>query len=296
MLPGAFVTGCNVRRMAVQGVDAFAFARSLLFVPGDRPERVEKAIRSDADAVIIDLEDAVVPAAKPAARGQAADLLASREPARPVAVRVNGAGTEWFEDDVAAAASAGADVIVLPKAEPELLETLPAACPPVLALVESAEGLAGAERLARHPLVVRLVLGPVDLALELGLARRRDGLELLVPRSALVLASALAGRPPPVDGPWVELDDEQGLRDEASLARSLGFGGKLCLHPRQLGAVNEAFSPSEDEVRRAAELVSAFDAAAAEGTGVVSVGGTMVDRPVVEQARRLLERVGHDRT
>lgn len=253
-----------------------ADARSFLFVPGDRPDRFAKAAAAGADVVVLDLEDAVAPAAKEAARAHVVAWLAEGHTA---VVRVNAAGTPWHADDVAAVRDAAA--VMVPKAEwPSDLDGLPS----VLPLVETARGIAAATDLCGVATVVRPVFGSIDLAAELGV----DPLSrtaLLHARSALVLAAAAAGCAPPVDGVTMALSDVDAVRDDTRHAVELGFTGKLCVHPRQVPVVHEAFRPSEDEIAWARTVLTA-------GDGVTAVGGQMVDRPVSLRAERLLRRAG----
>jgi citrate lyase beta subunit len=263
-------------------------ARSLLFVPGNDERKLEKALAAGADAVIADLEDAVPPAEKPAARSLVGRVLADSETSSIVAVRVNGVGTPFWEDDLRAAAGLELDALVLPKAVPEAVDALGRDGPPLVAIVETARGLRSAYETAASPRVAALMLGAVDLGLELGLEPRPDGLEVLFARSQLVLDSAAAGSRPPFDLVHVDTRDHEGLEAECRLARSLGFRGKACIHPGQVEIVNRVFSPSEDEVARARRVVEAYDRAAEEGRGAVGLDGEMVDLPVVERARRVL--------
>lgn len=263
-------------------------ARSFLFAPASDERKLAKALDAGADAVIADLEDAVVAAEKERARGVATSLL--REPRADVLrlVRVNAVGTPWFADDLAAARELELDGIVLPKATPDAAPPLAGLGAPVVAIVETAAGVRLAYELAVVPEVACLMLGAVDLGLELGLEPRPDGLELLYARSNLVVASAAAGLRAPLDQVWVDVRDGEGLRRDCALGRSLGFRGKACVHPAQVPVVNEAYAPSQDELGRAQEVVDAYERAAAEGAGAVALDGEMIDLPVVERARQLL--------
>ncbi|WP_030608554.1 HpcH/HpaI aldolase/citrate lyase family protein [Streptomyces sclerotialus] len=256
-----------------------AAARSLLFVPGHRSDRYAKAAAAGADGVVVDLEDAVAPDAKDAARDAVAEWLAGG--ARAV-VRINAPGTEWYAADLAMAAAHGAPVM-LPKAEdPAALESAAARTGggPLLALVETAAGVENAAALCRVPGVVRAAFGSIDLAAQLGVDPD-DRPALAYARSRLVCASAAAGLAPPLDGVTTGLAADGPPASDVAYARRLGFGGKLCIHPRQLGAVHEGFTPS------AAEREWAHRVLAAEGP-VAVVDGRMVDRPVLERARRIL--------
>jgi citrate lyase subunit beta/citryl-CoA lyase len=258
--------------------------RSYLFVPGNRPERYAKACASGADAVIIDLEDAVPPAEKASAR---AALSAWLSAASPVLVRINAAETEWFRDDLALCSRSGVAGIILPKAarlsdiqhlvEHANVDTA------VLPLIESAQGFSDALALARAPQVQRLIFGSLDIQLDLGMSAEEE--ELLYFRTHLALVSRLAGIESPVDGVTTAIDDPNRLREDTLRAKRLGFGGKLCIHPRQVALVNECFAPTAEEIAWATRVVEA--AAAARGAAI-SLDGKMVDRPVIARAEAVL--------
>jgi citrate lyase subunit beta/citryl-CoA lyase len=203
-------------------------------------------------------------------------------------VRVNGADTEWFEDDLALAAGLELAALILPKATPTAVAALGAGGPPVIAIIETAQGLRLAYETACAPRVQALVIGAVDLGAELGLEPRVDGLEILHARSRVVVDSAAAGLRPPFDIVHLDIHDDVGLEAECAFARSLGFRGKVCIHPQQVPIVNRAFAPGERELAWARRVVEAFDAS---GEGVLAVNGEMIDLPVVERARRVLEEV-----
>jgi citrate lyase beta subunit len=262
-------------------------ARSFLFAPGSDERKLSRALEAGADAVIADLEDAVLEAEKPRARELVASLLAAPAPCLRL-VRVNGVGGRWFADDLAAVAELELDGIVLPKATPEAVAAAAEGGSPVVAIVETAAGLKGVHDVAGAPGVAALVLGAVDLGLALGLEPRPDGLELLFARSSVVLASAAAGLRGPVDQVWLDVRDDAGLERDCALGRSLGFRGKACIHPAQVPLVNEAFAPAESELRRAREVVAAYEQAAAAGRGAVALDGELIDLPVVERARQVL--------
>jgi citrate lyase subunit beta/citryl-CoA lyase len=203
-------------------------------------------------------------------------------------VRVNGADTAWFDDDLALVGELEPDAIVLPKATPDAVEALGADGPPVIAIVETAAGVRATYETAKSPRVVALLLGAVDLGAELGLEPRADGLEIVYARSRLVVDSAAAGIRPPFDIVHVDVADDAGLEAECRLARSLGFRGKACIHPRQLDVVHRVFAPSDAEVEWAQRVVSEYERESGEGRGVFALNGAMVDAPVVERARRIL--------
>jgi citrate lyase subunit beta/citryl-CoA lyase len=256
--------------------------RSLLFAPGDDARKLTKAISAGAGYAVADLEDAVAEPQKTAARETVAAALAARGSAR-CAVRVNELGGPYATQDLLVAAAA--DAIVVPKARAASLRELdPRALPPIIAIIETAAGLQESAEIARVPGVACLLLGAVDLGVELRLEPRRDGLELLFARSKLVMDSAAAGIGAPIDVVHVDLAAPEALRAECELARSLGFGGKACIHPSQIEHVEAAFAPTDAQVKRAERIVRDFEAALAQGAGVVAVDGEMVDRPVYERA------------
>lgn len=271
-----------------------ATARSFLFVPGNDERRVRKAFETEADAVIVDLEDAVAAAEKLEARTVAGSLLGDIATRSLRLVRINGADTELFHGDLEAAVDAHVDGVVLPKAAPGAVEAMGELEVPVVAIVETARGLRDVSATAGDERVVALVLGAVDLGLELGLEPRADGQELLLARSTLVVESAAAGLRAPIDQVWTNVKDLEGLRSDCDLARSLGFRGKACVHPTHVDVINGAFSPSGAELERARRVVEAYEHAASDGRGAVALDGEMIDLPVVERARQLLnDAKGH---
>ncbi|MDP3746549.1 MAG: CoA ester lyase [Phenylobacterium sp.] len=249
---------------------------SPLFVPGDRPERFAKAARSGADAIIIDLEDAVSPDRKDLARASLTAAFTSL----PVYVRINGAQTPWRDLDLAAVQANAFAGVILPKAEADGFARLPSGLR-VVALIESAAGLASAREIARHPQVERLAFGSIDYCADLGCAHTQTA--LLAARCEIVLASRLAGIAPPLDGVTLALDDGALARHDACHAVDLGFGGKLCIHPRQVAFVREGFAPSADDIAWARRIVSTNDA-------VGKIAGEMVDPPVRLRAEQVLRR------
>jgi citrate lyase subunit beta / citryl-CoA lyase len=258
--------------------------RSFLFVPATRPDRVDKALNGDADVVIVDLEDAVGPADKASARA----ALGSWTSTRPYLLRINAIGSPFHDDDVRAVESlARVAGVVLPKAEhtDEVRAVLGRLSSQVElhALVESAVGLLRASDIARSG-VERLMFGSADYLADLGVVASRD--VLAFPRSCLVVASAAAGLPPPVDGPTLAFDDPTTTEADALDAKALGLGGKLCIHPTQLEPVNRVFAPSPDELTWARRVV---ERAAAGDGGAFALDGAMIDEPVLRRARRILD-------
>lgn len=287
--------------------------RSLLFAPGNHPRRVEKAFSLGADAVILDLEDACAVAEKAATRPVVVEAL--RRPRDCLGyVRINALSTEYAYDDLLTVVTHGVDGIIVPKIEtPDELRTvewlvcqlerdrgLAAGAFDVIPILESGAGFAAVQAIARSGTRVRrLAFGAGDFTLDLGLAWTRDETELLPYRSAVVLASRAAGLEPPVDTVWIDLRDQEGFRMSAHRARGLGFQGKLCIHPDQVGPTNEAFTPTEAEVERARRVIQAFKEAEARGSASFQLDGQFVDYPIVYQARRVLaamEKVAARRT
>lgn len=264
--------------------DIVAGLATLLFVPADRPERYAKAASAGADGIIIDLEDAVAPENKDMAR---ASIASSLPDGCPVLVRLNAAGTAWHKEDVAALAGLGIAGVILPKAEQaETVASLARdlAGPVVVPLIETAIGLANARAIARAQGAARLAFGSIDYAADLGCAHEREA--LLAVRAELVLASRLAGVPAPIDGVTEVIDNAELIEDDARHARRLGFGGKLCIHPRQVTPAGLGLKPSDAEIDWARAVL------ASGSGGAEKVGGAMVDAPVRARARALLARAG----
>jgi citrate lyase subunit beta/citryl-CoA lyase len=265
--------------------------RSYLFVPGNRSERFDKACSFGADVVLIDLEDAVAAVDKAAARRATAEWLTSGSVAY---LRINGADTDAFQDDLLLLRLPGVQGVMLAKAEePDQVAAIRRAAPtlPVIPLIESARGLSNVNQIAAATGVVRLAFGSVDFQLDLRITGDRE--ELLMARSQLVLASRVAALLPPVDGVTLALDDTEALSRDVVYARRLGFGGKLAVHPRQVAVINDGFSPSLAELEWARRVVTAASDA---GDNALKLEGKLVDRPVIERARALLrnaERSSH---
>ena len=288
--------------------------RTLLFVPADRPERIPKALSSNADAVVIDFEDGVLAAGKLAARTTLKSVLVAASPPRTeIMVRVNGTDTPWFQDDVAALCESEVaetvESVVLPKCHgPEAVAALDAeltaaeATVPTLkrmrivATIESAAGvLASAEVASASRRVRALLFGAADLSAELGIAATPCGEEFAYARSHVVLAAASRGIVA-LDGPYLHLDDDDGLATSVAEAARLGFAGKAAIHPAQLPVIDVGFGPREDELKRAASIVRVFESMQAEdGPGAVRLDdGSVVDYPVYHRAKRLLDDADPD--
>lgn len=305
------------------GAPNIGLLRSLLFMPGSQERMMAKTPGVTADAVIWDLEDAVAPQDKDAARnlvrrmlgelgyssgaGPAGPVQTATSPSAPgspapIFVRVNAVSTGQTEVDLETVVGPGLAGIMLPKCESssevagvcrtigwlEAERGLAEGSVAILALVETALGIVKAYEVASaSPRVQALCLGAEDLTRDMGVSRSRDGLEIVHARGAAVLAAAAAGVQA-VDTVYVDLDDAAGLERECALARRFGFGGKLAIHPKQVETMNRAFSPTEAEVDYARRVVTAFQGVAAAPKGVVVVDGKMVDRPVVERALKIL--------
>lgn len=261
-------------------------ARSILFVPGDRAERFDKARASGADMVVVDLEDAVLPEKKVAARDAVQGALAAT-PAPCFIVRVNSRATDWHDDDVRAVAGLpGLAGLMLPKAEsPEDFAAMHAAvgaAVPLFALVETVRGIINLPQLCTAPGLARLAFGTVDFQVDAGIDG--DGVELDAVRTALVLNSKFAGLQAPVDGVSTNLSDDVALAADAVRSRRFGFGGKLCVHPRQVEPVNAAFAPTAAEIESAERVLAALTGS----HGAVAVDGKLIDKPIVDRARLVL--------
>ncbi len=284
--------------------DRSAPARSFLYAPGSSPRILAKVRDAGADAVVLDLEDAVAPVHKVDARRAVVAYLDAQVavPGPPMHVRVNGGRFGFDQDDVAAIVRPGLAAIRVPSCEQprtlRLLDTiltnleaergLPAGAIAVHALIESARGVAAASELAAQPRVEHLCFGATDFLADIRAQGEPHGEATLFARSQLVLASRVAGIGPPVDSVHTQLDDEVGLREGARLARRLGFGSKSVIHPRQLAVVHEVFTSSDDEVAWARRVLAAAEAAGREGRAALTVDGGFVDPAVVGRAESVL--------
>ncbi|MHA6195345.1 HpcH/HpaI aldolase/citrate lyase family protein [Pseudomonas wadenswilerensis] len=265
-------------------------ARTFLFVPANRPERIGKALATGADVIIVDLEDAVAPAEKPAARLALLDWL-DANPQERVTVRINAADTEWHEEDLQTCRHPGIAGVMLPKADSavQVEHVHDASGKPVLCIVETALGIDTLAHVAEAQGCVRLAFGKLDLAVELDLVPDESDPEELVflPwRAMLVLASQRAGLPAPIDGVFTAIGDEQGLARYARRARQHGFSGQLLIHPSQVTTAAAAFTPSAVDIAWARSVTRLAEAA---GGGVVVLDGRMVDAPVMARAQRILD-------
>lgn len=261
--------------------------RSLLFVPGARPDRFQKAVDAGADLTCIDLEDAVPPGGKADARQATLDYLRELEGReRPVGLRVNGFDTEWIADDLAALKDAqGVDFVMMPK--PIALSDLDRLREAfgqdrIIVVMETARSLGMAEAIADHPAVCGAIYGAIDLAGEIGCDLSWEA--HLYGRSRCAAAFG-AARKVLFDVPYLDVKDPEGLKAETLRAKILGIHARAAIHPAQLGPIHEALAPTDAEVAKAKRVIEAFEAA--EG-GVALLDGKMIELPVIKAARRVL--------
>lgn len=276
--------------------------RSLLFAPGNHARRVEKALTLDADVVILDLEDAVAIAEKSATREKV--VAAFQAPRRALGyVRVNAFDTPFCFEDLQAVVTPGVDGILLPKVESpaqlvavdwvvgalERSRGLPEGGIDIVPIVETGRGVSGLRDIAGSGTRVRrLSFGAGDYTLDVGMTWTLDERELDHVRTALAVESRAAGLEPPIDTVFIYLREAHALRRSTESARNLGFQGKLCIHPDQIGPINEAFTPSDDDIALAQRYVAAFDEAESRGSVSIQVDGYFIDYPIVEKARRTI--------
>lgn len=282
--------------------------RSWMFVPGNRERYIEKANSSGADAILLDIEDGVLPKDKPQARHMIAAALRADGSGPCRYVRLNALSTPWLEPDLEAVVGPGLEGVCLTKVAgpqdihdlasrieaPERRQGLEAGRIRILAAVESARGLVNAVAIAdAHPRVVGLMFGAEDYALDLGLGARREkeAAELLYARSCIVNAAA-AAHILSIDGVFPNLEDDAGLLADVRQARRLGFTSKSTFNPRQIAVINQVFSPQPDEIEYARKIAAGFREAEARGDASVAVGGQLVDRPIVLRALKILDIVG----
>lgn len=281
--------------------------RAILFVPGNDERKLGKAGTTGADLVVIDLEDAVAEAEKTRARATAGQAVGRISRAAAVAVRVNALETGRLQDDISAVAQAGLSAIVVPKVQ--ALDSLEAADEALakfegdgrpargkaalIALLETPLGIARCEEilLGAPERTVTAMFGVADFSAALGIEPTEDGAELLYARGRLVVATRAAGMAAPIDGPYLRIDDTEGLLQDSRRSRALGFQGRVALHPSQVMPINQAFSElSSEQLAVATAIVEAFEAAEAGGSASIRVAGRFVDYPVYEQARAKIRR------
>ncbi|MTD99138.1 CoA ester lyase [Paracoccus sp. YIM 132242] len=266
--------------------------RSVLYIPAANARAMEKAQTLPADAIIFDLEDAVAPGEKVAARDALAAALANDYGARARIVRINGLATEWGAEDARFCATLPADAVLIPKVDSAAaLDQVAALIPdtPLWAMMETPLGMLNAAAIAAHPRLEGMVMGTNDLAKELNSRFRPDRLPMQAGLGLCLLAAKAYGKVI-VDGVFNAFKDEDGLRAECEQGRDMGFDGKTLIHPAQLAVANAAFAPTEAEIDLARRQIDAFQAAAAEGKGVAVVDGKIVENLHVETARKTLDR------
>jgi citrate lyase subunit beta / citryl-CoA lyase len=285
--------------------------RTWMFVPGDRPRMIEKAIGLGAlDALILDLEDSVILQQKPVARSNVAEALDGASTGPAIYVRINASDQVDMADELGAVVRSGLAGLMLPKVqspkciedlEPMLLEmeehaNMEAGSVGIVATIESARGIIHAPAIAEaSPRMTALMLGSEDLALDLGITSGTDGCpdDMVYARSATVVAAASAGLQS-IDRIVPNIEDGARQERDARQGRGLGFTGKAVIHPRQIDIVRRCFVPSDAEIAHARRVIDVYDEAESSGSGAVSLDGQLVDRPIAEQARRLLNEAGRD--
>ena len=259
-----------------------------LFVPANHPMRFAKAAASGADAIIIDLEDAVPADEKAEARDSLPQAILGLDV--PVYVRINSFETPWFAQDVAICSAANIAGIMLPKTQDAIsiaqIQKLANHPLPVIAQIETAIGVANLQDISTSEHLVQLAFGSIDYALDLNCSESRDA--LLLARSQLVFYSRLANLAAPLDGVTTSLDDADLLKDDSLYASSLGFGGKLAIHPKQIAVIKEAFAPTAPQIKWAKQVLKAAEAA---NGAAVRLNGQMIDQPVIARASRILKTI-----
>lgn len=271
--------------------------QTLLFVPANRPERFDKALASGADAIIIDLEDAVPAAEKDAASTALSNWLET-QPADSVLIRINGTGSPWFSQDITLCRSHAVAAIIVPKADDPvaLTELAHLSDKPLLPFIESALAFTRLDAIASAPNVARLLFGKLDLALDLGMdypppaGEPLDEAAFLYARSQLVMCSRVHGLGAPIDAIYTAIHDEKGLTDYARQGMRLGFSGFLLIHPAQVTPAQKALAPTTAQILWAKHVLAAE---VREKGAVVAVSGNMVDLPVMARAKRIMELVQH---
>jgi len=284
--------------------------RTVLFVPGNRPDRVDKAIQTEADMVAIDLEDAVPLAEKTLARVEVKEKI-KQHAGRAVMVRVNSLDTTLTAGDLAEVLAPRLAAVMLPKVqrpedvqrmhtlmcEQETARGIPVGSVGLVSLLESALAVENAFGIASakmsHSRPHRMAFGAADFTVDMQVAMSTSGEELNYPRARIAVACRAAGIAAPLDSPFmVDLKDMDALRADTLRAKHLGFGGRLCIHPNQIEICNQIYSPTEQEIAIAARVVAAYAEAEAVGKGAIQVDGKMIDYPIVAQYRRVLEISG----
>jgi len=270
------------------------FSTNFLFVPGTRPERFIKALDSGASGVVLDLEDAVAEEDKENARNAIRNAWPSFSPEQKkrLVIRTNAPGSKFYSADLILAQELQIGCLLIPKSEScDQINGIALILPntAIIPMIETAIGLDQLKKIANANQVIRLALGNLDLQADLGMVCDHQETELQTARFQIVLASRLAQIAPPIDGVTPSTDDVARITDDAERAKRMGFGGKLCIHPKQVAIVIKAFTPTEDELAWAQRVI---EADAASKGGAVKLDGRMIDRPVVLLAKRTLAITG----
>lgn len=280
--------------------------RTALFVPGNRPDRVDKAVRTTADAVIIDLEDAVPYASKKEARQFAREKIIQYK-SRNIFVRINALDSEFMRDDLETVVVEDLSCIIVPKIESgnqvrqidqylfkeEKRKGIEPGTVSIIPLIESASAVEHVFQIASTRTdpnrLFTLAFGAADFTLDMGIAMTTTGEELLYPRARIAIACRAAGIAPPLDTPFmVDIKNIEALEADANTARRLGFQGKLCIHPVQVAPCNRLFSPSEKEIEFAKKVIAKFGQAEAEGSAAIELEGKLIDYPLVHRSKQIL--------
>ena len=281
--------------------------RTALFVPGNRPDRVDKAVKTSADAVIIDLEDAVALTEKEASRSKVRDKILEHAE-RKIIVRVNSLDSPFFEGDLAEVITGNLACLMVPKVESaahvrEINENLlkiekekgmVQGTVSIIPLIESAGAVQNIFQIATEKTepsrIYCVAFGAADYTLDMGIEITKGGAELSYPRARIAVASRAAGIEPPLDTPFMmDLKDMEALKVDAGRAKQLGFQGKLCIHPNQIEPCHAIFSPTKEEILYAERVVKVFEEAEKEGSAAIQLDGKFIDYAVVERARRILK-------
>ncbi|WP_067728615.1 HpcH/HpaI aldolase/citrate lyase family protein [Oceanobacillus damuensis] len=279
--------------------------RTWIFIPGNQTKHIDKAPTLSADNIIFDLEDSVASEEKEGARHKIKKAINELETKARKFVRVNEINSPYFLDDISAVVSQKLDGLVIPKvngkediqlvdyliAQFEARNDVKAGSISLIPLIETGKGMHHAYEIAKaSDRIEALAFGAEDFMLDMSIPKD-EGNALLMARSNLVMFSNAAGIQPPIDGVYTDIHHQDGLQKATNVAKSLGFQGKLIIHPKQLEAVNNIFLPTESELRKARKIVEAYEASQQNGIGAIQVDGKMIDVPVAERAKRLLENV-----
>lgn len=285
---------------------SFGPIRTALFVPGNRPDQVDKAVNAGADAVIIDLEDALALSEKAQARPKVREKILEHSNGRMI-VRVNGLDSGFIQEDLEEVIVEGLGCIIVPKVDDKdhvreihrlLLEVekdkgMEPGAIAIIPLIESARAVENVFQIVSETTdparLLTVAFGAADYTLDMGIEITKEGTELLYARSRIPIACRAAGIEPPLDTPFmIDLKDLEALKADARRAKQLGFQGKLCVHPNQIEPCHEIFSPTKEELLYAERVIRAFDEAEAKGVAAIQLDGNFIDYPVVEKARRVL--------